>query len=260
MSFSNNPLAALPPVSKNLLIINFICWLATAALPNIFPNFDIVDVLGMHYWGAEKFNVAQLLTYMFLHGGFTHAFFNMFAVYMFGAAIEQFWGSKRFLIFYLVSGVGAGIIQQLMWTLDYQPMLSALSAGIESGSIEPLLAVEGELRSILRFGSLEHASVLDMIEMKNLIANAPITIGASGSVFGLLFAFGYLFPHVKMMLLFLPIPIPARIFVALYAVMELFLGVANFSGDNIAHFAHLGGMLFGWLLILFWRKKGDLYR
>ncbi len=259
MAFSNSPLASLPTVTKNLLIINFICWLATIALPNIFPNFNLVDTLGMHYWASEKFNIAQLFTYQFLHGGFTHAFFNMFSVYMFGAAIEQYWGSKRYLMFYLIAGVGAGVVQQLIWTIDLQAMLNAINTSIEANSPAALLHYEAKLRTILRFGSLENATALDMLHMKNLIANAPLTIGASGAVFGLLFGFGYLFPEARMMLIFLPVPIKARAFVAIYAVAELFLGVANFSGDNIAHFAHLGGMLFGWIMIVMWRKKGNLF-
>ena len=259
MSFSTqSPFASLPPVTKNLLIINFIFWLAGVALPNIFPNLNIVDVLGLHYWQSEKFNIAQLFTYLFLHGGFSHMFFNMFAVYMFGSTIENYWGSKRYLIFYAITGLGAGIVQQLIWTMDFYPLMSALNLGVENNSAAALLAFESELRSIFSFGSLESASALDILHMKNLIANSLITIGASGAVFGLLFAFGWLFPEVRMMLLFLPIPIPARIFVAIYAIVELFLGVANFSGDNIAHFAHLGGMLFGWLIILYWRKKRQL--
>ncbi len=163
MSFSNNPLASLPPVTKNLLIINFICWLATIALPNIFPHFALVDTLGMHYWASEKFNVAQLFTYLFLHGGFSHAFFNMFAVYMFGAAIEQLWGSKRYLTFYFIAGIGAGLVQQLIWTIDYQPLLSALAQGIKLNSSAPLLAIESDLRSILRFGRLSQIDALGMI-------------------------------------------------------------------------------------------------
>lgn len=256
-------LSNLPPAVRNLLIINFIFWLADLALPrllsDLYQHFSLSDVLGMHYWASEKFHVFQLLTYMFVHGGFSHMFFNMFALYMFGIAIEQRWGTKRFLVFYVVSGVGAALVQQLMWTLDYGPMLSALDAAIRQNSSVPLESVEGKLRTILRFGSLSSVNAATAFSMKQLILNAPVTVGASGAVFGLLFAFAWLFPEARMMLIFLPVPIPARIFVAIYAIIELFFGVAGFSFDNIAHFAHLGGMLFGWLLILYWKKKRTLY-
>lgn len=253
----------LPPVVKNLLIINFIFWLADLALPRLlggaYQDFSLSNILGMHYWASEQFHIYQILTYMFIHGGFSHMFFNMFALFMFGAAIEQRWGTKRFLLFYLISGIGAAIVQQLMWTIDFAPMISALNDAIQQNSSTPLVGVEEKLRKFLHFGSLSSVNSVTALSMKQLIINSPVTVGASGAIFGLLFAFGWLFPEARLMLIFLPVPIPARIFVALYAIVELFLGVAGFSFDNIAHFAHLGGMLFGWLLILYWKKKGTLY-
>ena len=147
---------------------------------------------------------------MFLHANFWHFFCNMFAVIMFGPAIENQWGSRKFLTYYLVSGVGAAIVQELVW----------------------MLTMHGAM---------------------------GVTIGASGAVFGILFAFGWLFPEIKMFLLFIPIPIPSRIFVALYALFELFAGIYGAAGDNVAHFAHLGGMLFGWLLLLYWIRAPHLH-
>lgn len=235
----NNFMNSIPPVVKNLLGINIILWLLTMVSPGLFLRFGldvrIEDFLGMHYWAAEKFNPTQLVTYIFMHStsSFTHVFFNMFAVYMFGSALENIWGAKKFLIYYLVTGIGAGIVQQLFWTIEFQPFITALNNSIESN---PLQA--GQL-------ILHKANQL----------NLPLTVGASGSVFGLLLAFGWLFPEARLMLLFFPVPIKARYFVVGYGVMELFLGVANFSGDNIAHFAHLGGMIFGLILLLIWRKK-----
>ncbi len=252
-----------PPAVKNLLVINFIFWLADLALPRLlgsaYQNFNLSDILGMHYWASEKFHVFQILTYMFMHGGFSHMFFNMFALYMFGIAIEQRWGTKRFLIFYLVSGIGAALVQQLMWTIDFAPLISALNDAVRQNSSAPLADVEEQLRKFLHFGSLSSINSVTALSMKQLIVDSPLTVGASGAIFGLLFAFAWLFPDARMMLIFLPIPISARVFVALYAIVELFFGVAGFSFDNIAHFAHLGGMLFGWLLILYWKRKGTLY-
>lgn len=216
-SYRSSFLDSIPPVVKNLIAINVIMWLATIALPPVLRRWgidaDLTDILGMHYWAADKFNPAQLMTYMFMHGGIGHVFFNMFALYMFGGVLENYWGPRRFFIYYMVTGVGAGIVQQLFWTVEYHSVVSAL------------------------------------------FLNLPVTVGASGSVFGLLLAFGWLFPDVRLMMLFFPVPIRARVFVILYGVAELFLGVANFSGDSVAHFAHLGGMLFGIVLILIWKKN-----
>ncbi|MBO7316103.1 MAG: rhomboid family intramembrane serine protease [Paludibacteraceae bacterium] len=237
------------PVVKNVIIVNVLFWLATLK----FPFLD--NYLGMHYWASSKFNPVQLVTYLFMHADFNHLFFNMFAVFMFGVVIERVWGSKRFLLYYLITGIGAAIVQQVVWTIEYQPLISALT----SGNVEELLASEGTLRRLFSYHSIEYLSPLDMNKMANTIANFPVTIGASGAVFGILLAFGWLFPDVKLMMIFLPIPIKARVFVALYAIAELFLGVAKLSNDNVAHFAHLGGMIFGALLILYWKKKGNLF-
>ena len=233
-------LNSIPQVVKNIIAINLILWLATIVTPNFFAkwgiNVDLTDILGMHYWASNKFSPAQLVTYMFMHGGFNHIFFNMFALYMFGGSLEQMWGPKRFLFYYLVTGVGAGIIQQMFWTVEFHSAISEINSAISSFTTEaPAL-----------------------IAKKNLFLNSLITVGASGSVFGLLLAFGWLFPEVRLMLLFFPIPIKARIFVLIYGVAELFLGVARFSGDSVAHFAHLGGMLFGAVLIFFWKKNNRL--
>jgi len=237
----NSFLDNLTPVVKNLLAINIIMWLVTLVAPGFLMRWgvdvSIEDILGMHYWAAEKFNPAQLVTYMFMHGGFYHMFFNMFALFMFGSALESVWGPRKFLLYYLVTGVGAGIVQQLFWTVEFQPIMNAVNATIAQ--------------------TPEAAATL--ISQKVDFLNKFITVGASGSVFGLLLAFGWLFPEARLMMIFIPVPIKARVFVLLYGVAELFLGVANFSGDNIAHFAHLGGMLFGAILILIWRKKRSLF-
>lgn len=254
-SFLNN----IPPVVKNLIAINLILWLATVVTPTIFRNMgldiNLTDILGMHYWGSEKFNPAQMMTYMFMHGGLGHIFFNMFALYMFGGVLENYWGPKRFLTYYLITGVGAGIVQQLFWMVEYHAVIDAMNRAIAANSGEELIASQHILEKYFRLSSLLQFRTSDIIELKRLFLNMPITVGASGSVFGLLLAFGWLFPDVRLMMLFFPVPIRARIFVIIYGVLELFLGVANFSGDSVAHFAHLGGMLFGIILILFWKKR-----
>ena len=250
----------LTPAVKNLLIINFIVWLATVAFSRMSISVDLYQWLGLHYWSAPNTHIWQPITYMFMHGGFDHLFFNIFALWMFGTTIEQAWGTKKFLIFYFVTGIGAALTQEIVWTIQYQPLLSALSAAAETGNGSLLVGYESIIKHYLSFNfSLENAGHGDLIRINQMMVdalpNALTTVGASGAIFGLLFAFGWLFPEAKIFLLFVPIPIPSRIFVALYAVAELIFGLAG-SIDGVAHFAHLGGMLFGWLLLLYWRKKG----
>ena len=217
----------------------------------------------MHYFTSEKFNLIQLVTYMFLHAPFpniTHIFFNMFALFMFGPILEQVWGSRKFLLFYLITGIGAGLVQQLFWYIDMGGVFSAMDTAISTNSPEALAPHLDELSRYFRFsGAITQMPAADILIMKTELQNALLTVGASGAIFGILLAFGWLFPEQRLFLIFLPIPIKARYFVAGYAVLELFLGVASFRGDSVAHFAHLGGMLFGLILILYWRKKGKLY-
>ena len=255
-------LNSIPPIVKNLIAINIVLWLASLVTPSFFSrwglNIDLTDILGMHYWASAKFNPAQLVTYMFMHGGFNHIFFNMFGLYMFGGVLEQMWGAKRFLFYYLITGIGAGIIQQLFWTVEYHSVITAISEAISTNSGEILLPFQDILGRYFSMSNLATFDATALLELKRMFLDMPITVGASGSIFGLLLAFGWLFPEAKLMLIFFPVPIKARIFVLIYGVVELFMGVAQFSGDSVAHFAHLGGMLFGAFLILFWKKKNRL--
>ncbi|MBP7210930.1 MAG: rhomboid family intramembrane serine protease [Paludibacteraceae bacterium] len=243
-----------PPAIKNLIIINFIFWLASIILPK-YANIDIVDWLGLHYWLSDKFNPAQLITYMFLHdtSSFSHIFFNMFGLWMFGKNIEMFWGAKRFLIFYFVTGIGAGIIQELTWMIDYVPMVNAINEYASSKDISQLMPY---LKNIQENTIIPIDQLMDF---KTQLLNQPITVGASGALFGILLAFAMLFPQARMFMIFIPIPVRAPYFVAFYALAELFMGIGG-NVDGIAHYAHLGGMLFGLILILIWKKKGTLYQ
>jgi membrane associated rhomboid family serine protease len=226
--FSNrNFLSSIPSVTRNLLIINGLVWLA-CLLSGARGGRVIVNLLGLHYFQADQFYLYQLITFMFTHEALTHLFFNMFALYMFGKVVESVWGPKRFLTYYLVTGVGSGLVQ--------------------------LLASYVQVRSVVGGMSPEMA-----IHVQALYNALPVTIGASGAVFGLLLAFGMLFPNVPLYLMFIPIPIKAKYMVIGYGVLEFFFGVANRASDNVAHFAHLGGMLFGIVLILYWRRKETEY-
>lgn len=213
----------LPTVTKNLLIINLLCFLGMFVARKY--GISLNDLLGLHFFLASDFNIGQLVSYMFMHANFSHIFFNMFALWMFGRVLEQVWGPKRFLTYYMVCGIGAGLMQELVYYLEYVINL----AGYDSVSTG--------------------IGIMPMSEYLNLMT----TVGASGAVYGILLAFGMLFPNSPMFVFPIPVPIKAKYFVIGYAVLELLLGVGG--GDGVAHFAHLGGMLFGLILILRWRKK-----
>ena len=215
----------LPAVTKNLLIINVLCFMG--ALVARRYGVDLNDLLGLHFFMASDFKLYQLVTYMFMHGDFQHIFFNMFAVWMFGRTLEQVMGPKRFLTYYMICGIGAGLVQELVQYIQYVTELSHYD-GVNTG-----------------------LAVIPMEEYLNLMT----TVGASGAVYGILLAFGMLFPNTPLYLMFVPVPIKAKWFVLGYGLIELFLGVSA-SSDGIAHFAHLGGMLVGVIMILYWRKKG----
>lgn len=227
MSYLKNMVTGLPPVTKNIIIINLLMWLGTLSMERVGINLH--EWLGLHYLLADKFQPWQLVSYMFVHSySFDHVLFNMFAVFMFGATVEQTWGSKKFLVFYLITGMGAGLIQELAWTFDYREIIL--------GNIDLIQTQNG----IISTGDF---------------LNRLITVGASGSVFGILLAFGMLFPDARLFIMFIPYPVKAKYVVIGYGLLELFQGVANFSFDNVAHFAHLGGMLFGFILIKYWQKR-----
>ena len=221
--YSPTGFRVLPPVVKHLLIINAILFLATFTL-NRF-NIDLSDYLGLHFFLAKDFMPYQLFTYMFMHANFEHIFFNMFALWMFGNTLENIWGSKRFLLFYIICGLGAAVSQEVVQFIDFE------------------MRTDWQGLAILNDGMRE-------------VLNTWNTVGASGAVYGLLLAFGMLFPDSRIYLYFL-FPIKAKWFVIGYAVIELLSGF--FTSGNVAHFAHLGGMLFGLILILIWKKKGKLY-
>lgn len=217
-------LKQIPTITKNLLIINSIVFLAQLVFEQ--RGYDLTHQMGLHFFMADDFNVLQLVTYMFLHADFTHLFFNMFSLWMFGRIIEQSFGAKRFLTYYMVCGIGAGICQELWQFAEYY------------------------LTEMYRYDWVNTGmSRIPMAEYLNMWN----TIGASGACYGILLAFGMLYPNERIMLLIPPIPLKAKYFVAGYAAIELFSAFA--SNGNIAHFAHLGGMLFGWLLIRQWRNE-----
>lgn len=240
----------MPPVTKNLIIINLIVWLAEVLVPGF--GTTLLNRLGLHLFGSSLFNPAQIFTYMFLHSDQTpfHLLFNMFTLWMFGRILEQVWGSRRYLFFYLVCGVGAALVQEGVWELTWK-----------NEYIDTLARVNGitaeHMRDIVDQGLASHNSgLLDAIRgFKDMF----VTVGASGAIFGLLLGFAFTFPDMPLYLFFIPVPIKAKYMVIGYGVIEFFLGVSN-NVSTVAHFAHLGGMLFGLILLLYWKKKGMLHR
>ena len=239
----------LPPVIKNLLIINVLFYLATIGLSRSF-NYDLVKLLGLHYPGTNDFGVWQFVSYMFMHSptNFMHILFNMFALWMFGNTLENVWGSKRFLNYYLITGIGAGLIQ----TLVAYFRIAAIQSGMGAEEIQ-IVYTEGY--SVLAKGMNYQDEAMASL---NAILNTS-NVGASGAVFGILLAFGMMFPN-SLIYVYFAIPVKAKYFVMIYGAFELFSGISNNAGDNVAHFAHLGGMLFGFVLIMIWKKKGTLFQ
>lgn len=239
--------ASIPPVTRNIIIINLIIWLAEA----LFPRFAdmIVNVLGLHYVGADHFNPIQIITYLFIHSPSTplHVLFNMFTLWMFGGLLERIWGSKRFFAFYFICGIGAALVQEAVWALtwmnDYTSTIARLN-GLTTAHMKEII---------------DHAFASGDTDFMAAIAqfkDTMVTIGASGAVFGIILGFAFVFPDRPLYLFFIPVPIKAKYMMIGYGVIEFFLGVAG--KDMIAHFAHLGGMLFGIAVLLYWKKKGTL--
>lgn len=233
--------SSIPPVTLNLLIINIIAWVATMLLSS---HFNLYNYLSLHYVTSDLFQPHQFITYMFMHGSFGHVFFNMFAVYMFGSTLERVWGGQKYLVYYILTGLGAAALHMLIAYFRINSLEADLPADV-------VALIHSEGASVIAKGMNYTDSAMGAL---NAMLNGPM-VGASGAVFGILVAFGILFPNVELMLIFFPVPIKAKWFVIGYGVMELVLGVMDNPGDNVAHFAHLGGLITGFLIVLYWRKK-----
>ncbi len=219
----NSILGNMPPVVKNLLLINVIMYLITV----ITGNF-MYEHFALFYFKSPFFKPYQLVTHMFMHGGFTHILFNMYTLFIFGTVLERVWGSRKFLFYYFVTGIGAALIHLGVMWLQLQGYIADLQAGdlIAKANIQALLTTP--------------------------------TVGASGAIYGLLLAYGMLFPNNEMQLIIPPVALKAKWFVLIFGALELLLGLSGRGGD-VAHFAHLGGMIFGFFLILYWKKNNRMY-
>jgi membrane associated rhomboid family serine protease len=230
----------LTPAVKNIIIINVLIYLACFVVPGLN------DALTGYYFASPNFRPWQIVTHMFMHSqyDFTHIFFNMYALYLFGTALENYWGTKRFVIYYMTCGIGAFFLHMGVGYLEIQKMMSVLS--------------DKEIYQVMITGLEEgKAYKVQMVDLYSAINTG--VVGASGAVFGVLLGFGMLFPNTELMLLFPPIPLKAKYFVMIYGAIEFFLAMRQTTGDNVAHYAHLGGMLFGYLLLKYWQKKGNAW-
>lgn len=242
METNNRWSAIMPPVTKHLIIVNVIVWMATIVL-KMRGIIDLDSLLGLHFWQGSDFHIHQFFTYMFMHDssgfstGMSHIFFNMFSLWMFGMLLERVMGAKRYLFFYITCGLGAALVQEVVWQFSWANILASIN-NVPTAEIENAIAV----------GQIDGRFL-------NEFYNNLITVGASGAVFGILLAFGVLFPNLPMYIMFIPIPIKAKWMVLGYGAIELFFGVTG-TMDNVAHFAHLGGMLFAALILFYWKKKG----
>ncbi len=213
----------MPPVVKNLLLINVMMYVITLVTGNfMYENF------ALFYFKSPFFKPYQLVTHMFMHGGFTHIFFNMYTLFIFGGVLERVWGSQKFLLYYFVTGIGAALLHLGVMYLQLQGYIADINAGdfMARANIQALLSTP--------------------------------TVGASGAIYGLLLAYGMLFPNNVMQLIFPPVALKAKWFVLIFGALELLLGLSG-RGGNVAHFAHLGGMIFGFFLILYWKKNNRMY-
>lgn len=224
-----NGMFATPPVVKNLLILNGLFFMAEALLPGGIGNL-LIEKLGLYYWGSENFRLYQIVTHMFLHGSIGHLFMNMFALWMFGRQLEYDLGGARFLTYYFVTGIGAGLLQMGVSWIE----ISRAQDVAQAAGMTPYMQYQ-----------------------LSLLINR-VTIGASGAVFGVLLAFGMMHPNSIIMLMFPPIPLKAKYFVIGYGILELFLGVSG-SQSGVAHFAHVGGMIFGFFLLRYWKRSGKIF-
>jgi membrane associated rhomboid family serine protease len=239
---NNRGFSFLPPIVKNLIIINILMFAGSNLIPHA------TEYLALYHWDSPLFKPWQIVTHIFMHANFSHLFFNMFSLWMFGTVVENRLGSQRFLIFYLICGFGAALLHLLVFSWENQAALHTFKLLSEAEQINAINYIF-DIQSGIGDGRIPVAMYQAVEAAVPMIT--PM-VGASGAIYGVLFAFGYLFPNNRIMIYFL-FPIKAKYLVAILAIIELFSGMKGMPGDNIAHFAHLGGMLFAYILFKYWR-------
>ena len=254
--FFRGGISSMPPVTKNIIIINALIWLVEVIFPQFGVN-GIIRHLGLHFVEATNFNPAQIITYMFVHDQrtFFHVFFNMLTLFFFGPSLERVWGAKKFLFFYMICGIGAALVQEGVWAWQWHEWLPELKSEYIDG-IARLNGISITDATNIVNEAMANGDPRVMREF-DAVANSMVTVGASGAIFGILLGFAFIFPNIPLYLFFLPVPIKAKYMVIGYAVIEFFFGVSG-AMSTVAHFAHLGGMIFGLALLLWWKHKGTL--
>jgi len=258
----------LTPIVRNLLVLNIAVFVL-----GTFLNLDMTEIFGLRFPGASEFAFYQIFTHMFVHAGFGHIFSNMLALIVFGPALEMFWGGRRFLLFYLICGLGASACYLGVETIELYQLRTAIDAYLQNPSFtafDSFIAEHGNVyysASLMEFlenfsnypqsTELIAASKQFALKLYESKVNVPM-VGASGAVFGILMAFGMMFPNIELMLLFPPIPIKAKYLVLFYGAYEIYSVIQSAPTDNVAHFAHLGGMLFAFIMIRRWRQRGEI--
>lgn len=234
----------IPDTIKQLLIINVLFFVGSQYLGDLS-----YDLLALHYPDNDNFFSWQLISHMFMHGSIMHIAFNMLGLWMFGSPLEQMWGSKKFLFFYFSTGLGAAGLQLFMYYYSISSGTTVLlDAGISQQSIDSMLSSGSYNTAILQY--IDQSSLYAMYEAFN-----ATMVGASGALYGVLVAFAFMFPNIELMMIFLPIPIKAKYFVPLLIVGDIFFGFSSYSVGSIAHFAHVGGALTGFLMMWYWKKN-----
>ena len=211
---------SIPPITKNLLIINVLVFFAQMAFERTYP---VYDMFGLHHYTSELFKPYQLVTHMFMHGGFMHLFFNMFALYMFGGTVERLWTPKKFFLFYFACGLGAAAVQMGWYAFENRELDQAVLSSADYITYQMLLAQQ-------------------------------VTVGASGAIMGLLVAFGFSFPNTQLIVFPIPVPIKAKWAITGMIALDVFGGFASLPGDQVAHFAHLGGAVTGLIMLMIWKR------
>ncbi len=270
-------MSTIPTGVKQLLLANIVLFFLTSFMK--IGGVNLNEWLGLHLTESSMWYPWQYITSMFMHGGFSHLFFNMFALFMFGRILEQVWGTKRFVTYYMLCGLGAGLLHNFVSWMELGRVLEPCREFAVNATPEALYDVakhlgDGLFKKDVIFGFIDQwqqnpSNPVYIAEAKQMVATISstyteiventTTVGASGAVFGILLAFGMLFPNTEMYIMFLPIPIKAKYFVAIYALIELFAGVQHIPGDNVAHFAHLGGMLIGFIILKIWRMRRNTF-
>ncbi|HVW96470.1 MAG TPA: rhomboid family intramembrane serine protease [Mucilaginibacter sp.] len=236
-AYRQSPFSNLTPVVKNLLIINFIFFIPFLLFDHMDPRGPVTTFLGAFYFNSPNFRPWQIITYMFMHGGWEHILFNMFALYMFGPILEYSIGSKKFLNLYFICGIGAWALQMFVQAIEVHNLIGSFT-----------IPQPGVDMSYFQAAGDRAQTLFD-------IYHAPL-VGASGAIFGILVAFGMLYPNLDLMILFIPFPVKAKYLVTFYVLLEIYLGFEQAAGDSVAHFAHIGGALLGFILIKAWRLRG----